>query len=315
MTLQHVVEEYVMFRKTLGERFRVNGQVLKSFYKAMGHGVALSDVVPERVSSFLMGAGPLTASWHVKHNALLGFYRYAISRGFIVQSPLPMVIPKRPPAFQPYIYSQVELRRLLDATSSYQHNRGSLEPLTVKTLLLLMYGAALRASEVLSLTNADVDLLNAVLTVRNSKFFKSRLVPLGPSTTQILTEYANRRSPIGGSHETVSPFFVGRRGKAIPLNTLEGAFQQLRKHAGLHREGGPRCQPRLHDLRHTSAVHRLTAWYREGKNVQLLLPQLSVYMGHTHLAATQVYLTMTPELLHEASLRFELYAVGEGHHD
>ena len=112
-----------------------------------------------------------------------------------------------------------------------------------------------------------------------------------------------------------SPFFVGRRGKKILLNTLEGAFQQLRQYAGLRRDGGPRCQPRLHDLRHTSAVHRLTAWYREGKDVQLLLPQLSVYMGHTYLAATQVYLTMTPELLHEASLRFELYAGREGHHD
>jgi len=315
MTLQHVVEEYATFRRTLGEKFGVNGQVLNAFCKAMGEDTALQDVAPERVSAFLRGTGPLTATWHVKHNALLGFYRYAISRGFVAHSPLPVVIPKRPPAFQPYIYSQAELRHLIEATSSYQRNRGSLEPLTVKTLLLLMYASALRASEVLSLTYADVDLLNAVLTVRNSKFFKSRLVPLGPMTTQTLTEYANSRSPRGCSHEAESPFFVGRKGKKILLNTLEGAFQQLREYAGLCRVGGPRCQPRLHDLRHSSAVHRLTAWYREGKDVQLLLPQLSVYMGHAHLAATQVYLTMTPELLHEASLRFELYAGREDHHD
>jgi site-specific recombinase XerD len=281
----------------------------------MGEDAALQDVAPERVSAFLNGTGPLTASWHVKHNALLGFYRYAISRGFVSHSPLPMEMPKRPPAFQPYIYSQAELRHLVDATSSYQRNRGSLEPSTVKTLLLLMYGAALRASEVLSLTNTDVDLPNAVLTVRDSKFFKTRLVPLGPATTRILLDYVSGRNQCRCSHEAESPFFVGRRGKKILLNTLEGAFQQLRQHAGLRRDGGPRCQPRLHDLRHTSAVHRLTAWYREGKDVQLLLPQLSVYMGHTHLAATQVYLTMTPELLHEASLRFELYAGREGHHD
>jgi integrase/recombinase XerD len=315
MNLQHVVEEYATFRRTLGERFGVNGNVLKAFCKALGEDTALQDVAPERVSAFLSGTGPLTASWHVKHNALQGFYRYAISRGFVARSPLPMVIPKRPPAFQPYIYSQAELRHLMDATSSYQRNRGSLEPLTVKTLLLLMYGAALRASEVLSLKNTDVDLPNAVLTVRDSKFFKTRLVPLGTATTRILLDYANGRSQCGCSHDAESPFFVGRRGKKILLNTLEGAFQQLRQYAGLRRDGGPRCQPRLHDLRHTSAVHRLTAWYREGKDVQLLLPQLSVYMGHTHLAATQVYLTMTPELLHEASLRFELYAGREGHHD
>jgi integrase/recombinase XerD len=315
MTLQHVVEEYATFRRALGERFGVNGNVLKAFCRAMGEGMALQNVATERVSAFLNGTGPLTASWHVKHNALLGFYRYAISRGFVAHSPLPLAIPKRPPAFQPYIYSQAELRHLLDATSSYQRNRGSLEPSTVRTLLLLIYGAALRASEALSLTNTDVDLPNAVLTVRDSKFFKSRLVPLGPATTRILLDYVSGRNQCGCSHEAESPFFVGRRGKKILLNTLEGAFQQLRQHAGLRRDGGPRCQPRLHDLRHTSAVHRLTAWYREGKDVQLLLPQLSVYMGHTHLAATQVYLTMTPELLHEASLRFELYAGREGRHD
>jgi site-specific recombinase XerD len=175
-----------------------------------------------------------------------------------------------------------------------------------------MYAAALRASEILSLTNADVDLHNAVITIRDSKFFKSRLVPLGPRTTQILTEYVKGRVAFRGSREADSPFFVGKEGKRIPLNTLEGAFQKLRMHAGLYRSGGPRCQPRLHDLRHASAVHRLTAWYREGKDVQLLLPQLSVYMGHTHLAATQVYLTMTPELLQEASLRFQRYATQEG---
>jgi integrase/recombinase XerD len=315
MNLEHVVEEYATFRRTLGEKFGVNGKVLTAFCRAMGDDTALRDVAPERVSSFLNGTGPLTASWYVKHNALLGFYRYAISRDLVGHSPLPTVIPKRPPAFQPYIYSQAELRHLMDATSSYQRNRGSLEPSTVKTLLLLLYGAALRASEVLSLRNRDVDLTNALLTVRDSKFFKTRLVPLGPATTRILLDYVTRRSQCVCSHEAESPFFVGRRGKKILLNTLEGAFQQLRHHAGLCRDGGPRCQPRLHDLRHTSAVHRLTAWYREGKDVQLLLPQLSVYMGHTHLAATQVYLTMTPELLHEASLRFELYADREGHHD
>ncbi|WP_245632602.1 tyrosine-type recombinase/integrase [Edaphobacter aggregans] len=140
------------------------------------------------------------------------------------------------------------------------------------------------------------------------------MVPLGPKTTQTLSAYASGRQEFAHSREGDSPFFVGRNGKKINMDTFRGAFQQLRDHAGLRRSGGPRCQPRLHDLRHTSAVHRLTAWYREGKDVQLLLPQLSVYLGHTHLAATQVYLTMTPELLHEASLRFEFYAREEGHH-
>jgi hypothetical protein len=99
VTLWSAVEQYATFRKTLGERFRVNGQILKAFCRAIGEGATLADVSPEKVSVFLAGTGPLTASWHVKHNALLGFYRYAISRGLTAASPLPKVIPKRPPAF------------------------------------------------------------------------------------------------------------------------------------------------------------------------------------------------------------------------
>lgn len=315
MNLQSIVEQYAAFRKTLGERFGTNGRLLKSFCRAMGQDLDVSDVTPEKVNAFLAGKGPLTASWHVKHNALLGFYRYAISRGFVATSPLPVVIPKRPPAFQPYIYSQVELQRLLDSTASYQRNRGRLDPFMVRSLLLLMYASALRTSEALSLTMDDVNLADAVLTVRDSKFFKSRLVPLGPKTVHALDEYASRRNTCGHPQGGDAPFFMGRNGRGINIYTLDGAFQRLREHAGLRREGGPRCQPRLHDLRHTSAVHRLTAWYREGKDVQKLLPQLSVYMGHTYLAATQVYLTMTPELLHEASLRFERYVTPEGRND
>src|SRR5256884_697162 len=132
-------------------------------------------------------------------------------------------------------------------------------------LILLMYGAALRTSEALSLTRSDVDLSGAVLTIRNSKFFKSRLVPIGPNTVRVLAEYASRHdSP---SRKPNDRFFVGRNSKQIPIHMFERAFKQIRRHADLHSEGGPRRQPRLHDLRHTSAVHRLTRWYREGKEI------------------------------------------------
>jgi site-specific recombinase XerD len=182
----------------------------------------------------------------------------------------------------------------------------------MRSLFLLIYGAALRISEALSLTIGDVDLSAAVLNIRDSKFFKTRLVPIGAQTVQVLAEYASHRGVLG---EPDTPFFVGRGSKPIPIHKCERAFKQIRLHAGLHREGGSRCQPRLHDLRHTSAVHRLTKWYREGRDVQKLLPHLSVYMGHSLLAATQKYLTMTPELLHQANLRFEHYATQEGCND
>src|SRR6266566_5036912 len=270
MKLQTICERYAAFRKTLGERFEVNGRQLKAFCRAMGRKIDITDVSPEKVNTFLVGKGPLTTSWYVRHNALLGFYRYAISRGFVTTSPLPFTIPKIRTTFQPYIYSPAELRRIL-ASAECRRSDSDFDASVLRSLILLMYGAALRTSEALSLTRSDVDLSGAVLTIRNSK--------------------------------------------QIPIHMFERAFKQIRRHADLHSEGGPRRQPRLHDLRHTSAVHRLTRWYREGKDVQKLLQQLSVYMGHTRLAATQVYLTLTPELLHEASLRFERYATREVSND
>jgi len=310
MTLQCAIDQYVTFRQTLGERCLVNGGILRSLCRKLGENVALEDVSADAVNVFLVGAGELTSSWHVKYNALLGFYRYALSRNLVDKSPLPVIVPKRPPAFDPYIYSQDEIRRLIALTASYQRNRSTMDPFAVRTILLVMYGAALRTSEALSLTLGNVNLPDAVLTIRDSKFFKSRVVPIGPKLAATLAEYA--RTHRNGVEESNAPFFVMRNGHPINISTLENSFQRLREHAGIHRSDGARYQPRLHDLRHSSAVHRLTSWYREGKDVQQLLPQLSVYLGHTYLAATQTYLTMTPELLHQASVWFEHYVCEGG---
>jgi integrase len=203
---------------------------------------------------------------------------------------------------------------LLDAIPTYQRYRTRVEPETLRAILLLLYGAGLRAREALNLAVADVDLPNALLTIRDTKFFKSRLVPIGRDLTGVLSEYARWRAVTYPSAGAESRFFLGKRGAAIHLWTLEYTFQRLREHARVCRSDEARYQPRLHDLRHTFAVNRLTEWYRQGADVQRLLHHLSVYLGHAYLAATQVYLTMTPELLHEAGTRFERYARGEDGH-
>src|SRR5579864_9241925 len=128
MKLLTVVSRYVVFRKSLGERFHTNEKVLKSFCRALGSRIAVDDVCTDQVDAFLAGTGALTRSWHVKYSALLGFYRYALTRGYSKVSPLPAAIPKRPQPFVPYIYSREELRRLLKGALTYQKNRGSLEP-------------------------------------------------------------------------------------------------------------------------------------------------------------------------------------------
>jgi len=207
------------------------------------------------------------------------------------------------------------LKRLLEGALTYQKNRGRLEPLVVQTLLLFLYGTGLRVRESLALTQAAVDLAAGVVTVRESKFFKSRLVPLGPQLLKALVTYATQRKVAGHSQDGGAPFFIARNGGPINMSTLQGNFRRIRKHVGIHRIDGACYQPRIHDLRHTFAVHRLVAWYREGAEVQRLLPHLSVYLGHAYLAATSVYLSMTPELLAQASKRFEQHALNGGVHD
>ena len=109
-----------------------------------------------------------------------------------------------------------------------------------------------------------------------------------------------------------TPFFIGCTGHALAIPTVQRAFRGLREYAGIYRTDGARYQPRLHDLRHAAAVNRLIAWYRADADVQKLLPKLSTYLGHVNLCSTQKYLTMTPELLQEASIRFEKYALKGG---
>jgi integrase/recombinase XerD len=311
MNIDDLVTHYVAFRHALGERCQTNERLLRSFSRAVGMRTPVARISVEAVAAFLAGTGPVTSAWHIKYHALKGFFRFAVSRGHLDVAPLPSIIPKRPPHFVPYIYSRDDLRRLLSSIPSYRRYRTRIEPETLRAILLLLYGAGLRASEAMNLSIGDVDLTNALLTVRDTKFFKSRLVPISRDLTGILTDYARWRATAHPSPRSEDRFFPGKRGAAIHLWTLEDAFQRLREHAKVSRSEDARYQPRLHDLRHTFAVHRLTEWYRQGADVQRLLHHLSVYLGHAYLAATQVYLTMTPELLHEAGTRFERYALGE----
>jgi len=315
MKLQQLIAQYVAFRKNLGAKFEGNETVLRAFSRAVGGGRYPVTVKPREVAAFLKGRSPVTRYWYRKYTVLRGFFRYAVSRGYLLASPLPVVVPKLPERSKPYIYSREELRRLLDHTATVQTKRFQVEAHTFRTLLLLLYGAGLRVSEALALTLQDVDLQEAVLVIRSTKFFKTRLVPLGSELNCVMKEYAEQRKEEGHSQSGDASFFVTRLGTRVPIYLVERGFRRLRAQAGVRREDGARYQPRLHDLRHAAAVHRLTAWYQEGKDVQRLLPLLSTYLGHVDLVSTQLYLTTTPELLHEASKRFGKYVFGEGGHD
>lgn len=313
MRLHDIVAQYVAFRKSMGEDFTSAESLLKTFGRYVGEEMELSEVSPEHVLAFLTGTATLSGYWRRKYDTLRGLYRYAISRGFTDRSPLPSRA-VRAPRFKPYIYSEEELHRLLNGINTCLNPPRRLEPHTLRAILLLLCGAGLRIGEAVALAVTDVDIADSLITIRHAKFHKSRLCPVGSQLTQVLADYSRLRNAAGHPTDGAARFFVLRRGTPVSVQTMERAFRRLCQHVGVQRSDGARYQPRLHDMRHTFCVRRLTSWYREGADVQQLLPKLATYLGHAKLAATQVYLTMTPELLHEASVRFERYACPEVRH-
>jgi site-specific recombinase XerD len=153
-----------------------------------------------------------------------------------------------------------------------------------------------------------------ILTIRDTKFFKSRLVPLGQQMNAELVLFQKRRRCLPTPQLERSAFFASSTGQPLPYQHVITLFQRVRSAAGISRDHGSSYPPRLHDLRHTAAVHRIIAWYQDGADVQRLLPQLATYLGHKDLRGTQRYLSMTPELLQQAALRFQSYADPEGRH-
>lgn len=307
MKLSAVIDNYVNFKRGMGMRLSSEAIMLSAFGKAMGD-IDIGQVKPRAVQFFFDCKRPVTTTLRQYFWVLSSFYRYAVGRGFATSIPLPATLPKIPPPPAHYIYTVDEIRRLLAATAVLRTPWSPWRPQAFRTFLLLLYGTGLRLAEALALTLRDVDLANAVVTVHQGKFFKSRVVPIGPKLTRALADYANhrrRRHPMPDYEN--SAFFADRRGRRWDQRATQIYFRKVCRRAQVVRQGRGQ-QPRLHDIRHATAQHRIEAWYRSGADVQLLLPQLATFLGHRDITSLQYYLHMTPELLRAAARRFQSYA-------
>jgi integrase/recombinase XerD len=307
MKLSVAIDLYIVKRQAMGEKFYSPAAVLRALSRSHGE-MELSSLTPDQVSSFLAGPRTGPATWRHKYGTLRVFFEHWRVREELHMPPLPPPAPKYTTSFVPYIYSVADLRLLLAAVPGCQQSDACLmSASTFRTLLVLLYGTGMRIGELLRLRGGDVDLGSGVITVRGTKFYKSRLVPLGAPVHIHLRAYLALPGRVDRNDQ---PLFQTRLRKAIPRQVVEKRFRMLCHLAGVRREDVSPYQPRIHDLRHTFAVHRLTEWYRKGADVQVLLPALSTYLGHVELHSTQRYLTMTPELLGEANRRFERYVCG-----
>lgn len=216
--------------------------------------------------------------------------------------------PPLPPPFLPYIYSRAEIVALLKAAHELKPSAWSpLRPQIFYLMISLLYTTGMRLGEALKLQLVDVDRKNQALHIRETKFFKSRLVPLSPSMMEEMEEYLKLRRRSGAPTTAESPLFQSpRREGPYSISVIQKQFRHMLRNLGLKPNRG-RSGPRVHDLRATFAVHRLENWYRQGVDVQSKLGLLSTYLGHVGIASTQRYLPMTTELFKQASQRFNEY--------
>jgi integrase len=214
----------------------------------------------------------------------------------------------------PHIYHEAEIMELLAAARKLGP-RGSVRPDTYATLFGLMASTGLRVSEAIHLRDADVDLTRGMLTVRQTKFAKSRQLPLHPSTVAALARYRRLRARHASTTQE-SPFLIGGRGLGQPIGARQThrVFNALRDSLGWVNRGAHDA-PRLHDLRHTFAVRRLMLWHAEGTDIEQMMLALSTYLGHAKIVHTYWYLTAVPELMALAGGKFDRFANREGDGD
>lgn len=307
-TMTASVKQYVQYRRSFGFELKATRVILLDFARFVDRGEVREPLTADLMLRWATRNTEHSARYHAARlSAVRGFARYLLARGEPCEIPGKRLLPKNQSRQQPHIYTDKQLHRLIKAAASLQATY-PLRPHTFSTLLGLLSSTGLRVSEALSRT--DVDLGTGVLHIRQTKFKKSRLVPMHPTVIVAMERYARHRDREKLGHASEF-FFVGREGGSMPYRTLAQTFRRLCDHLDLQ-SNGVLARPRIHDLRHSFACRRLLQWYRDGVDIDHSIVSLSTYMGHGKVTDTYWYLSGTGELLAIAGERFGKYATSIG---
>ncbi len=300
--LPQAVADYLALRRSLGFKLREYGQCLDEFVSFLKEHRSshLTNKLALEYATQRQDEKPI--SWTRRLGIIRGFARYRFGADPKTEIPPVGLLKFRSQRARPYLYSEDEIRRLLEAALKIESPH-ALQPRTYYCLFGLLAVSGLRVGEAVNLQPQDVDWAEGVLTIRGAKFGKSRLVPLHPSTRAALLDYAKRRDDIF-DQRPVTHFFVTSCGTKLEKSNLSRIFRELSRQIGI-RKPGVRHGPRLHDFRHRMAIETLLRWYRNGEEVTRRMPVLSTYLGHGNVTGTYWYLSSTPELLAAASKRLE----------
>lgn len=306
--MQAMVCNYLAERRRLGFELKSSGRTLMSFARyvdAREHcGPLTVDIMVQWAQQDKWKRDD-PATWARRLKLLRPFTRYLHQFEPRTEIPDELIFGPIQERLTPHIYYEQEIVDLLSAARTLRP-LGGLRPATYETLFGLIATTGLRVSEAVHLSEVDVNLKLSILTVRQTKYAKSRQLPLHSSTVEALQHYRNQRSQYVSINAKM-PFFVSSKGKGLGLRQVARIFATLRQQLGWVSRGG-HDQPRIHDLRHTFAVRRMMLWQAQGVEIDQVMLALSTYMGHAKISNTYWYLTAVPELMAVAAGKFEQFA-------
>jgi integrase len=295
------LEDYLGLRRALGHQLADAGRLLPRFVAHL-EAIAASTITVEIALAWVQQpvAGPSSSVWLRRMTAVRGFARHMSGLDPATEIPPLGLVAFHPRWRPPFIYSGADIVALMAEVPRLIPT--PLRAATFQTMIGLLAATGMRVGEAIALRRADTDLVEGVITVRNTKFNKSRELPLDPTTMEALGAYAAIRDRLVPTPSSPT-FFVSGKGTPVVYASFEEKFRDLRRASGV---GAASLLPaRIHDFRHSFAVNTLIRWYRDGEDVGALLPRLSTYLGHLSPGYTYWYLSAAPELLELAAARIE----------
>ncbi|MFC1539856.1 tyrosine-type recombinase/integrase [Gemmatimonadota bacterium] len=302
--LGEALDQYLATRRGLGYELRNSEKLLRSFVGFMQQHEAHHITTQLAVDWAKQPREVELSTWTSRLSVVRQFALWVSASDQRTEIPATALLPHRYQRKPPYIYTDDEIQRLLEATRQLPSTHG-LRAHSYTTLIGLLAVSGMRLSEALSLDCRDADLDEGILTIRHTKFGKTRLIPVHSSTCRFLQAYARRRDHLFPAALTPA-FFIGERGARITGCATRYNFAVVSRQTGLREPAGGYRHghgPRLHDLRHRFAVTTLLNWYRAGLDVEREIPKLSTYLGHVHMTDTYWYIEAVPELLQLATDR------------
>lgn len=312
VSLHRRVEDYLIERHRLGYSGRTQAYALRSFAKHVQATHYCGPLTVEVMADWARrdshdSTDPLT--WARRLKLLRTFLRWLQQFEPHTEVPDDAIFGPLPERLAPHIFSEQEIVDLLAAARRLGPAQG-LRCVVYEALFGLIACTGMRISEALALRNEDVDLKFGMLTIHQTKFGKSRQVPLHPSTVAALRRYLWMRNLVGDFEQDEAPLFIGTRGRRLGLpmdsHQVNRVFATLREQLGWCNRGAHHA-PRIHGLRHTFVVRRILLWMAEGVDIDQAMLSLSTYVGHAHVTNTYWYLSAVPELMSLAAGRFEFY--------